>query len=232
MTDGIPKLSPRLMAAASTIRDGAFVSDVGTDHAYLPIFLCLEGRVRGGVVSDINKGPIERAKQNIEKYGLCDRLKAVHTAGLDGIEKYAPDDIMILGMGGELIASIIDGAAWTRRTEVRLCLQPMTHAEILRKYLADNGYSVTDEKLVREDEKIYQIICAEYTGEKREYTTEELLLGKINIRRGGEELRALAAHTVALLEKRAKGIESGNGIAAEERKLIEKIKNILHNLKG
>lgn len=60
-----PKLSPRLRAAAELVRPNAFVSDVGTDHAYLPIALCLEGKIRGGVVSDINQGPIDRAKDNI-----------------------------------------------------------------------------------------------------------------------------------------------------------------------
>ena len=134
-----PNLSPRLLAAAELVREGAFIADVGTDHAYLPIYLCLEERIRGGVASDINRGPIERAKENIEKYGLSERISTELTDGLCNIEKYSPEDILVLGMGGELIASIIDAAAWTKNSDIRLCLQPMTHAEHLRKYLYENG---------------------------------------------------------------------------------------------
>lgn len=216
-------LSPRLAAAASLIRDGAFVSDVGTDHAYLPIALCLHGRARGGVVSDINAGPIERARENIKRYGLEDRLCAVQANGLTGIDRYAPEDIMILGMGGELIASILEAAEWTRKESLRLCLQPMTHPEHLRAFLACNGYAVIDERIAREDDKIYQVILAEYSGRREEYSEEELLLGRINIERGGEDLLALADHHVAVLSRRVKGIESAGGNAADVRSLIEKI---------
>ena len=143
-----PRLDRRLAAAASFIREGAVIADVGTDHAYLPIALCLAGRISGGVVTDINKGPIERAMANIRAHQLDGRLAAIHTDGLRGAEKYSPTDITILGMGGELIAGIISRAEWTKDKSIRLCLQPMTHAEILRGYLAENGYtdSRTDAK--------------------------------------------------------------------------------------
>ena len=67
------KISKRLEAAASFSRRGARFADVGTDHAYLPIALCLDSKIRGAVASDINKGPIEKARENIEKYrkGSC-----------------------------------------------------------------------------------------------------------------------------------------------------------------
>jgi len=92
-------------------------------------------------------------------------------------------------MGGELIASILEAAKWTRDRKYRLILQPMTHAEILRKYLADNGFAVIDEDIVAEpnDKKIYQIICAEFSGKAVTYTADELYLGKCNISRGGDE---------------------------------------------
>ena len=73
MTDKLI-LTPRLAAAADLVRPQSFVADVGTDHAYLPIALCLDGRIKGGVVSDINQGPITRARENIKKYRLEDRL--------------------------------------------------------------------------------------------------------------------------------------------------------------
>ena len=70
----LPKLTPRLQCAAAMIREGAFVADIGTDHAYLPIFLCKNGRASGAVASDINKGPVERARENLRKYGVAEKI--------------------------------------------------------------------------------------------------------------------------------------------------------------
>ena len=221
-------LGERLSVAASLIRRGAFVSDVGTDHAYLPIYLCLEGIARGGVVSDINEGPISRARENIEKYGLTGKLTAVCTPGLTTIDEYDPTDIMILGMGGELIASILSDAPWTKNKDIRLCLQPMTHPELLRAFLLNNGYSITDERLAKEDGRIYQIILATYTGDIEEWSPAELLLGKINIERGGKTLCELSKNICGVLSKRVSGIESSGADASETKELIELIKKAVN----
>lgn len=220
-----PRLDRRLACAADFVREGAIVADVGTDHAYLPIALCLSGRAVGGVVTDINKGPIERASANIRAHGLNDRLTAILTDGLCGAEKYSPTDITVLGMGGELIAGIISRAEWTKDKRIRLCLQPMTHAEILRKYLADNGYSIVDEALVRED-KIYQIIVAEYSGEREEYSLAELYFGRFNIERSGDELFDLLASWERILSVRISGKEGSGERADEERELLRQIYKI------
>ncbi|MBE6578118.1 MAG: SAM-dependent methyltransferase [Ruminococcaceae bacterium] len=218
-------LGPRLSAAAELVRHGAYVCDVGTDHAYLPISLCLAGKARGGVVSDINEGPIQRAKENINKYGLAGKLTAIRTDGLNGIDIYRPEDIMILGMGGELIARILADAPWTKQGDVQLCLQPMTHPELLRSFLLENGYSIIDERLATE-ERIYQIILARYTGKTEKWSDEELLLGKINIQRGGTALCELAKRHRNTLLRRAEGIESSGADASEQRELIEKLQKI------
>ena len=175
------KLSKRLRAAADFVRQGAYIADVGTDHAYLPIALCIEGRVRGAIASDINEGPILRAREHIKEYGLTDNITAVLADGLDKISSYEPTDILILGMGGELIANIISKASFTKDEKIRLILQPMTHPEILRRFLLENGYGIVDEVMACEEKKVYQIICAEYTGKPQEHSDVELLLGKKNI---------------------------------------------------
>ena len=227
MTDKLT-LSPRLSAAADLVRQDALVADVGTDHAYLPIALCLDGRARGGVVSDINQGPITRARENITKYRLEDRLCAVRTNGLWGIDIYRPEDIMILGMGGELIATIIGDAQWTKDPAIHLILQPMTHPEHLRAHLAANGYAIIDERIVREEDKIYQIILSRYTGEAYTLSEEQLLLGKINVERGGDSLYALADHYISTLSRKIKGMESAGVSATAERALIDKIHKAKH----
>ncbi len=220
-------LSKRLYAAASFVREGAFVADIGTDHAYLPIYLVSRGRARGAVASDINRGPYLCAKKNIEENSLSDRIATLCVGGLEGIDAYAPDDILICGMGGELIAKIIDEARWTRDGHIRLVLQPMTHSEILRKYLFDNGFTIIDEAIVLED-KLYEVICAEYTGIAESYSEIELLLGRINIEKATDELYMLIARHIDILKKIQKGKLSGGGDASAESHtitLLEELRN-------
>lgn len=188
-----PNLDARLLSVAKHVREGAYVCDVGTDHAYLPVYLVLIGRAMRALASDINEGPVRRAKKSVVRYELSEKIDVVLCDGLKGADKYPITDIIIAGMGGELIASIIDEAKWVRNKDYRLILQPMTHAEILRKYLVDNGFSIIDEDIVAEQDngKIYQIICAEFSNSDDIYSDEELLLGRKNISKGGESLSKL-----------------------------------------
>ena len=227
------KLSPRLSAAASFVREGSFIADVGTDHAYLPIYLCEQGLIRGAVASDVNRGPVERARGHIKAYGLADNISVEHCDGLDGLEKYSPDDIFILGMGGELIVSLLSRAPWLTTQGKRLVLQPMTHPEAVRAYLLENSFSIVDEVLV-EDDKIYQIICAEYTqcGGKYPQNALSLHFGAKNIERGGEILHSLLSHWVDILEVRIEGKRRGNEADSSfEEALLEEIKNVLEKEK-
>lgn len=223
----IPKISKRLEAAASFGRAGARIADVGTDHALLPIYLYTSGLATGGVVSDINQGPIERAAANLYAWGAEGAFECVRTDGLSGIDTYSPEDIYILGMGGELIARIIDDAKWLKGEGTRLILQPMTHAEAVRGYLFENGFSVIDECIV-EDDKIYQIICAEYSGANTPAEELELLVGKINIGKGGELLCRLLDRLKNIYRERMKGKAIAGADDSYERELIKKIDDILN----
>ncbi len=218
----LPKISRRLAAAAEYVRQGAVIADVGTDHAYLPIFLCLSGKAVGGVASDIHKGPLKRAEENIRAYGLSDKLDTLLCDGLDGIALRHPTDILILGMGGELIADILRRADFTRQAGIRLILQPMTHPEILRGFLAENGYTICHESLVQED-RIYQIICAEYTGETAELTPLSALVGEQNLCRGDVLTFELLRHWKNVLSVRMEGKKSAGSEASEEETLLFEI---------
>ncbi len=219
-------LSDRLRAAAELCREGARVADVGTDHAYLPLWLLLEGRIRGGVVSDINEGPLARAKAHLSEYDPEGRLAAVLTDGLAALEPYAPEDVFILGMGGELIARILSDAPFVKSAGVRLILQPMTHPELLRRFLSEEGYAITDEVLIKE-EKIYQILVAEYTGER--YTLDELSLmfGQRNLKRGDPLLSELLSRWVEILTRRKEGKAMAGEAAPEEDRLLAAIRAYL-----
>ena len=158
------EMTPRLLAAASMVREGAVVADVGTDHAYLPIYLVSSGVAKRAVASDINQGPLSRAEANIQRFALSPKINTCLTPGLTGIEVYAPTDILICGMGGELIASIIEAAEFVKDPNIRLILQPMTSVRELRVWLAENGFAIDEEKYAKEKEKLYVIISASYAG--------------------------------------------------------------------
>lgn len=155
------KPDPRLSAAAELVR-GDFIIDVGTDHAILPVYLCLSGKISRAIASDINRGPLERAEKNIAENGLSDMIEPVLTPGLCGLDDRSPTDIVIAGMGGIMIKDIISPSEVAKRAH--LILQPMTHAHILRGYLIENGFDICEERLARADGRVYVIISAQYSG--------------------------------------------------------------------
>ncbi len=222
----VPKISKRLEAAASFARRGARVADIGTDHAYLPIYLYTAGIVAGGVVSDINQGPVERAIANLHDYGAQNAFAAQRADGLCGVLGYEPDDIFILGMGGELIARIIEDEPRIKNARYRLILQPMTHPELLRAYLLRSGFEIIDERIVCED-KIYQIICAEYSGTAQYADDFELYFGKRNLASKSEELYELMKRARAVLFERVKGKSVSGADCAYEDYMIGKIDEFL-----
>ena len=225
------KLNDRLMTAVAFVRDGSRFADVGTDHAYLPIDLMSDGRIESAVASDINKGPLERARENIEKYGFSESIDTVLCDGLCGVEAYAPDDVAIFGMGGELIVKIIDEAAWLKDGKRRIILQPMTHTEKVREYLAQNGFSIIGESLSSDRGRIYQTICAEYDGKVREFDTLTLTLGEYIIKEGGELFLELLDSLKKQTERKLQGKISGGEPTDEEKSLLSAISCILEDKK-
>lgn len=226
------KLSPRLHSAVDFVRPGRLLCDVGTDHAYLPIYLCATGVTPRAIASDVREGPLERAHQHITAYGLSDRIRTVLTDGLSGLEGYAPEDILIFGMGGELIASILAAADFIRTPAVRLILQPMTHPELLRSWLAENGFSILGERLSAEEDRIYQTICAEYAPDRpvSPYTPAELLTGRL-YPEGQRELHiALVRKTLRSMEaRRAARADAGRDVA-EETDVIRTLEELASTL--
>ena len=209
---------------------GARLADIGSDHAYLPIALCLENKIEYALASDINEGPVSAARANVLKNGLAERITVTRADGLDGAEDFAPDCITVLGMGGELIVSILDKAKWIRNKGVTLVLQPMTHAEILSNYLAENGFEILDESIVRDggrDDRIYRIVKARFDGEKYELSQLEALIGKINLDRGDGVTRALVEKSIRILQTRIDGKARSGADSERERALVAEMKTYL-----
>lgn len=165
------ELSPRLQLLADWVPHDCKFADVGTDHAYLPVWLSLHGRVTFAIASDLRKGPLERAKETGKTYGISN-IEYRLANGLADIRPEEADTIAIAGMGGENICSILEAAPWTKDGQHTLLLQPMTHAEELRKFLMEHGYVITREKLVFDRGTIYPVM--EVTAGAMELTLGEL----------------------------------------------------------
>ncbi|MCD8117336.1 MAG: Nif3-like dinuclear metal center hexameric protein [Oscillospiraceae bacterium] len=150
-------LSPRLEAVAQAVPPGACVIDVGTDHARLPVWLVQSGRVGRVIAADLRPGPLEGAATLINKTGTADRITLRLTNGLSGLGPRDGDTIVIAGMGGETMISILSAAPWTRQGTL-LILEPQSKQAELRKFLIENGYSVTSERLVKDAGRLYPIL--------------------------------------------------------------------------
>ena len=168
-------LQPRLHLLARLVPEGCRLTDVGTDHGYLPVALLQQGRIAAAIASDIGAEPLEHARCTAMQYGV-DGMDFRLCAGLSGVAPEETDVIVIAGMGGETIISILQDAPWTADGQHRLLLQPMTKAAALRHWLADNSYTFTGEHLVEDKGRIYPILCVK-GGVFRPLTEAEALCG-------------------------------------------------------
>lgn len=225
------KLKPRLAAVASFVGKGS-VADIGTDHAQLPIYLVQLGHP-SALASDINEGPCQRARTNIYANGLHGKIKVVCCPGLDAVDEFKPDNIVIAGMGGEMIASILEASGYPKSSECRLVLQPQSMQDVLRRYLSENGFCIDRETVVFDGGKYYQVIAARYDGDVRSFTDCEYKLGALNLRRASTDPTEV---DIAWLEGQKKAAErriagregscSDSPEQAADRELVSVIENI------
>lgn len=150
------KLSKRLAAAASLLEGTGCVLDVGTDHGYLPVWLAQRGTAARIAASDLRKGPLFRAMQSAEEYGVAEKIEFFLSDGLRSIDS-GFDEIVAAGMGGETVISILEPAPWTKN--VRLILQPQSKQEELCAWLMEHGYRPLDALLAEEGGKLYTILA-------------------------------------------------------------------------
>lgn len=155
--------SERLSLIASLIPLGDSVCDVGTDHGYLSAFLALSGKYGKITATDIGEKPLQNAKANFERLGIKG-VDLVLCDGLSGVTRDRADTVIIAGMGGDVISGILSRTEFIRDSGITLILQPMTAADSLRIYLADNGFSVAREIALEENKKLYSIMVCKYCG--------------------------------------------------------------------
>ncbi|MGV3201973.1 tRNA (adenine(22)-N(1))-methyltransferase [Limosilactobacillus reuteri] len=183
-------LSARLACVASLVSAGARVADIGSDHAYLPAALVLDGKIDFAIAGEVVKGPYENAVHEIKDHQLEGQVIPRLADGLAAIEPADKvDTITIAGMGGSLIASILEKDKNKLTGIKRLVLQPNVGESQLREWLMNNHYQIMNEKIIEEDNHIYEIIVAEPSVVPFRYSKYELDFGPFLLENKGPVFR-------------------------------------------
>lgn len=172
-------LDSRLSAVASLVRNGSVVADIGTDHAYLPSYLVQNNICPSAIAGDVRVSPLESARKTVLACELEDKIRTVLSDGLDEIKKGECTDIVLAGMGGELIVTLLERTDWVFDSSIRIIAQPMSHHEDVRRFFFENGFEIVGEKCSKDSKHNYCVIAAEYTGKETEYTPAGIYVGTI-----------------------------------------------------
>lgn len=212
-----PELSPRLRMVGELVPAGARLADVGTDHAYLPAALVLEGKLPWAIAADLRRGPLDRARATVREYGLTGKVAFRLCDGLSGIRPDEVDAVAVAGMGGETIAAILAAAPWVREQGIPLILQPMSSFPDLREWLRKNGFAIQEERLAREGDTIYTAMLVR-AGEMGPLSPAELWAGKnVNIPLRGDWLDRWLARVRRAIDGMSQA--RGEGTPARKREL-------------
>ncbi len=150
-------LSPRLQVCAGLVVPGDRVADIGCDHGYLSIYLLKNNIASAVIASDIREMPLQSAMRNAEKYGVQDKISFHLSDGVQSIPRDF-DTLVCAGMGADTMISILDAAPWLHTEQYRLILQCQSKTPMLRQYLSEQGWRITEESVVRDGRFLYTIM--------------------------------------------------------------------------
>lgn len=171
------ELSVRLQAVADMVTEGTKVADVGTDHAYIPIYLVEHDKNPSAIAVDINRGPLKKAEENISSHNLENKIETRLSDGLKQLHLGEADSVVIAGMGGGLVVKIMEEGTLHKKYVKEWILQPQSEISKVRQYLNENGYCIVEENMVIDEGKFYPMMRVT-EGTIEEYTQEELCYGK------------------------------------------------------
>ena len=214
------ELDERLQKIAGYVRPGAVFADVGCDHGRLSVYLMQKCGAEKGFACDIRPQPLEKARLLIEKTGLIEKIIPVLTDGLHGMEGRGITDVVIAGIGGEVLAKIVEETSFLQDHSIRVILQPQSREPVLRKALYRCGFDILEEQVVASGRFLYTILVAEYSGEKKEisdYTAHTGLLPRNKDELTREKLR----RTARILMDIVRGMEDAPQMKEEAQRLRE-----------
>ncbi len=150
-------ISARLLACAGFVSPGDRVADIGCDHGYLGIYLLQKGIASGVIASDLRPGPLQSAVHNAAKYGVGDKMRFYLSDGAQSIPRDF-DCMVCAGMGGDTMVGILTQAPWLKAKQYRLILQCQSKTPLLRRYLSENGWRITEESVLRDGRFLYTVM--------------------------------------------------------------------------
>ena len=209
-------LSKRLQNVADMVTKGYIVADIGTDHGYVPIYLIKNGIVPKAYAMDINEGPLKIAGKNIRLEGLQDKITTVLSDGMNEMTSEMAESVVIAGMGGDLITDILNRGKNIKGIK-ELVLSPHKRVDIVRKYLLDNNWKITDENMVIDNNKYYTILKA-----VPEYDEAELMYGRLLLLTKNPVLKQYLEKENKMYEEVLKKVENSKN---------ETINSVMNNLK-
>ncbi|RFU71704.1 tRNA (adenine-N(1))-methyltransferase [Peribacillus saganii] len=216
------QLSKRLERVASYIPEGSVLADIGSDHAYLPCYSILNNQASKAIAGEVSDGPYNSARQQVRQTGLDQSISVRKGDGLEVLESGEATCITIAGMGGTLIASILENGKVKLESVERLILQPNVGAYNVRQWLMDNNWAIINEEILEEDGKIYEIIVAEKGDPLKLYQDKKdagLLFGPFLLKEKNPVFRKKWSMEQEHWKKILKQIEeSGQGEAVAEKR--------------
>lgn len=208
-------LTPRLEVCAAFVRPNARLCDVGTDHGYLPVALVLRGKIETALACDVRENPLRTAQEHIAQYGVSAQVQTRLSDGLAAVSPWEADDVVIAGMGGDLIARIVTEATWLRAPAKRLILQPMTKAFTVRHALADLGFALRREQAILDSNRPYTVMLYKFAPCQAELNPLQVYAGLLDPREAAARRYLFRVETY--LRKRSRGLrQEGQITQAEE----------------
>lgn len=226
------QLSKRLKAIADMVSGGNRLVDVGCDHGYIPIWLVEQGKIPGAIAMDINKGPLLRAKANIEKHGLSCYIETRVSDGVSALAKGEGDTLVIAGMGGPLTERILSEGEKALKEFSEFILEPQSEIGHMRKFLQENRYKIVEEDMVYEDGKFYPVMKVIHGG-MEPLKEEEAVYGPCLLRDGHPVLYEYLIRELQVSEQLSQKLQAlqSEGAARRYEELcleLEVIRQALH----
>lgn len=217
------QLSQRLKDVARYVPQGARLLDVGSDHAYLPIYLLEAGQITSAIAGEVVKGPYESALANVSASAFSDKIQVRLANGLAAFEaEDGIDTITICGMGGRLIADILEAGKAKLAPVNRLILQANNREDDLRQWLMENGFKLVAETIMTENGKYYEIMVAE--AGQMQLSDRELRFGPHLMKEQSEVFQLKWQREINKLEIALDAIPLAN--EKDRSVIIEKVKTI------
>lgn len=216
------QISKRLEMVADMVTRGGVVADIGTDHAYIPIYLIENKKAERAIAMDVNEGPLQRAREHILQHALDRLIDTRLSDGLEALEPQEADCVVIAGMGGPLTVRILTQGEGKLGVHTELILQPQSEIEEVRSWTEEHGWEIVREEMIREDGKYYPMMRAirkiDGAEDEKHLSQVEKKYGRLLLQRRDPVLEAFLRHELILGKRILSALEGQCAEAAAKRR--------------